>query len=82
MTTTEVSFLGDWGHQWLHIPGDPVVAPRPRVSRWGTYYPKKYQQWMKHIHELLPQQSEEFQEPFSTRSPSAATGGTTWTSWG
>lgn len=24
---------------------NPVPAARPRVSRWGTYYPKTYKQW-------------------------------------
>jgi Holliday junction resolvase RusA-like endonuclease len=26
----------------LRLPGDPVPAARPKVSRWGTYYPKTY----------------------------------------
>lgn len=29
----------------------PVPAARPRVSKWGTYYPKRYATWMK---EALP----------------------------
>lgn len=27
------------------IAGAPVPCPRPRVSRWGTYYPAKYKAW-------------------------------------
>lgn len=29
------------------IGGKPVPAGRPRVSKWGTYYPKSYTRWMK-----------------------------------
>lgn len=31
----------------LHIGGQPVPAARPRVSRYGTYYPKTYSKWIK-----------------------------------
>lgn len=30
----------------LWMGGKPVPAGRPRVGRWGTYYPKTYQTWM------------------------------------
>jgi Holliday junction resolvase RusA-like endonuclease len=30
---------------WINV--TPVPAARPRVSRWGTYYPKTYTKWMK-----------------------------------
>lgn len=29
------------------IGGKPVPAGRPRVTRWGTYYPKTYTNWIK-----------------------------------
>lgn len=28
------------------IPLNPVPASRPRVARWGVYYPKTYKTWM------------------------------------
>src|SRR5690606_13238815 len=30
----------------LFIGGKPVPAGRPRVARWGVYYPKTYTKWM------------------------------------
>jgi len=35
------------------ISTNPVPAARPRVSRWGTYYPKTYKNWMKEAGESL-----------------------------
>lgn len=32
----------------------PVPASRPRVGRWGTYYSKRYKQWMIDAAALLP----------------------------
>jgi Holliday junction resolvase RusA-like endonuclease len=32
---------------------NPVPASRPRVSRWSTYYPKKYTQFKKDMYALL-----------------------------
>lgn len=31
----------------------PVVASRPRVTRWGTYYGKKYTQWRKDAEQVI-----------------------------
>ena len=31
---------------------NPVPASRPRVTRWGTYYGKKYKQFKKHMGKL------------------------------
>lgn len=31
----------------LWIGGVPVPAGRPRVTKWGTYYPKSYTNWIK-----------------------------------
>lgn len=35
------------------IPIAPVVASRPRVTRWGTYYAKTYREWRKRMGETL-----------------------------
>lgn len=32
---------------------DPVPASRPRVTRWGTYYPEKYTQFRKDMAKML-----------------------------
>jgi Holliday junction resolvase RusA-like endonuclease len=32
---------------------DPVPASRPRVTRWGTYYGKKYKEFKKKMEEIL-----------------------------
>jgi Holliday junction resolvase RusA-like endonuclease len=32
----------------------PVPASRPRVTRWGVYYGKKYTTWKKFMEENLP----------------------------
>lgn len=37
----------------LTIPLDPVPASRPRVSKWGTYYGKKYTRFRKDIASFL-----------------------------
>ena len=37
----------------LDIPIDPVPASRPRVSRWGTYYGKKYTTFRKDVEKFL-----------------------------
>ena len=39
--------LAKAGLSYLHIGGKPVPAARPRVSKWGTYYPKTYSNWLK-----------------------------------
>lgn len=55
-TTTSATVSGGWGFQTLILPGQPCVAPRPRVSKWGTYYPKKYKDWMAYADEVIPVQ--------------------------
>lgn len=37
----------------IYIPINPVPASRPRVTRWGVYYGKKYTQWRKDAEEHL-----------------------------
>ena len=40
--------------QWeLMLPLPPVPAARPRVGRWGTYYPKTYRKWRDETEEML-----------------------------
>jgi Holliday junction resolvase RusA-like endonuclease len=41
------------GAREVYLPLAPVPAARPRVSRWGTYYPKTYAKWRKDAAELL-----------------------------
>lgn len=42
------------GETWeIYLPVPPVPAARPRVGRWGTYYPKTYQRWMAEADQLL-----------------------------
>ena len=36
------------------IPLEPVPASRPRVTRWGTYYTKRYKDWMVAATAFLP----------------------------
>lgn len=33
----------------MEISGQPVSAGRPRVTRWGVYYPKTYTSWMAEV---------------------------------
>lgn len=33
---------------------DPVPAARPRVSKWGTYYPEGYKNWKKNAQAFFP----------------------------
>lgn len=37
----------------LYVPVPPVPAARPRVGRWGTYYPKTYQRYMRDMADVL-----------------------------
>lgn len=30
----------------ITIPTDPVAAARPRVTKWGNYYPQKYREYL------------------------------------
>lgn len=39
--------------QFITIDIPPVVASRPRVTRWGTYYGKKYTAWRKEADEVI-----------------------------
>lgn len=45
----ESEFLGD-----LMIPLNPVPASRPRVTRWGTFYGKKYETWRQTVNRVCP----------------------------
>lgn len=35
------------------IPGAPVSCPRPRVTKYGTFYPEKYKNWRKKAKAIL-----------------------------
>lgn len=37
----------------MTLPVNPVPTPRPRVSKWGTYYPKTYKDWLKAVESHL-----------------------------
>lgn len=53
-TTTSKSSLTRTTEGWdLHLALDPVPAARPRVGRYGTYYPKSYARFMKAAEEEL-----------------------------
>jgi Holliday junction resolvase RusA-like endonuclease len=39
----------------LWLGGKPVPAGRPRVTRWGTYYPKTYTTWLKENEPVVSQ---------------------------
>lgn len=50
-SSARVSFgEGEWE---VYLPLAPVPAARPRVSKFGTYYPKTYKNWMKDAAALL-----------------------------
>jgi len=49
----------------LKIPLTPVPASRPRVTRWGTYYGKRYTQWRASAEELLSEAEFTFEIPVS-----------------
>lgn len=43
----QLDFDGLGGPQELYVPIDPVPASRPKVARYGTYYSKRHQQYIK-----------------------------------
>lgn len=45
----------------VDIPGRPVPASRPRVSKWGTYYGKTYTQWRKVASVALEESRDRFE---------------------
>lgn len=49
----------------LRIDGDPSPNHRPRVGRWGTYYPKVYSTWKARCVEQIAVQRAGLKEPFS-----------------
>lgn len=48
------------------LPLAPVPAARPRVGRWGTYYPKTYAKWRETVKRLVEGMS--FRTPPTTRA--------------
>jgi Holliday junction resolvase RusA-like endonuclease len=51
--TTKAVLLREEGEWVVCLPLAPVPAARPRVSRWGTYYPKTYRAWIAEAGALL-----------------------------
>ena len=52
--TTKLVERHKGGGEWdIIIPLAPTPASRPRVTRWGTYFPKKYSVWKEEAHRLL-----------------------------
>lgn len=47
----------------VQMPIKPVPASRPRVSKYGTYYGKKYTGWRNEVRRLLPQFDEPLHQP-------------------
>lgn len=45
MTEVIARFACHDGWWEFYLPHPPVPAARPRVSKWGTYYPKTYRTW-------------------------------------
>lgn len=42
---------------------DPVPAARPRVSKWGTYYPETYKKWKAAATKFFPKLFEQLKGP-------------------
>ena len=42
---------------------DPVPAARPRVSKWGTYYPETYKKWKAAAAQFFPKLFEQLKGP-------------------
>ena len=40
---------------FLSFPIEPVPASRPRVSKWGTYYGKRYSEFRKVAAQVVPE---------------------------
>tara|TARA_R110000803_G_scaffold149677_2_gene215116 strand:- start:1846 stop:2268 length:423 start_codon:yes stop_codon:yes gene_type:complete len=53
MATSEDVVKWDGGACIIMLPLAPCPAARPRVGKFGTYYPKKYAAWITEAHELL-----------------------------
>jgi len=56
MTTSELTVLGD-DELSLVIPVVPMPAPRPRMSKWGAYFPATYTAHKKEIAVSLPKRA-------------------------
>lgn len=50
--TSELTVDGDMVDLVVYL--NPVPASRPRVTRWGTYYSKRYKEWMQAAANLIP----------------------------
>lgn len=64
--TSKVSVRLDKGVRQVYLPLPPVPAARPRVSKWGSYYPKSYAVWKQTVEDMLtdvPKKPEPFDGP-------------------
>tara|TARA_B100000085_G_scaffold22775_1_gene19156 strand:- start:34944 stop:35393 length:450 start_codon:yes stop_codon:yes gene_type:complete len=52
-TSAVEEHLGKAGYMEFFIPVDPVPASRPRVSKWGTYYGKTYENFRTKVRAAL-----------------------------
>lgn len=62
-TKANVERLAQASLFYLWIGGKPVPASRPRVSKFGTYYPKNYSAWRKESYKFV----EDIEVPTSDR---------------
>ena len=70
MTEGIARFARHEGWWEFYLPHPPVPAARPRVSKWGTYYPKTYRVWRLDTEASLAR----FERPVTTvRGPVYAT---------
>lgn len=49
----------------IHIPVNPIPCPRPRVSRWGTFYPQSYYEYKDEARPFVPPLSEVWECPLA-----------------
>ena len=64
--TTEIKYTPNGVKIKIYI--NPQPASRPRVTRWGTYYGKKYAEWMKLADQLLPMATNTLDGPLSVKT--------------
>ena len=64
MTSKALLTLGE-GLREVYLPLAPVPAARPRVSKWGTYYPKSYATWIKDAAKMFDELARHQSEPWT-----------------
>lgn len=53
MATSKVEVIRDGDACHITLPVNPVPAARPRVGKYGAFYPKNYAEWRARVKELL-----------------------------